>query len=95
MIYFETRKEYLKWNTGSSLLQLIDDSVEIILPSAAAKQYMQSMAGISEYEWKKTSTAFKECAAAGENVTSLLHKSNTEKTLHDNTQHARESRESL
>ena len=59
MIYFETRKEYLKWNTGSSLLQLIDDSVEIILPSAAAKQYMQSMAGISEYEWKKTSTAFK------------------------------------
>ena len=94
MKYFETRKQYLKWNTGSSLLQLSDDSVEIILPSAAAKQYMQSMAGISEYEWKKTSTAFKECAA-GENVTSLLHKSYTDKTLHDNTQHARESRESL
>ena len=40
--------------------------------------------GISEYEWKKTSTAFKECAA-GDNVTSLHHKSYTDKTLHDYT----------
>jgi hypothetical protein len=38
--------------------------------------------GISEHEWKKTSKAFKECAA-GENVTTLHHKPYTDKTLHD------------
>ena len=75
MIHFEARNEYSKWITGF-LLQL-NDLVETILSNAASKQYMQSTVSA-----RKTSKAFKECAA-GENVTTLHHKPYTDKTLHD------------
>ena len=53
-----------------------DNSIKCCLKAICA------VYGISEYEWKKTSTAFKECAV-GENVTTLHHKPYTDKTLHN------------